>query len=106
MRIAQERVHLLTTAGYVRSRVGACSEALYLNKPLVRHGLMALSSTVAALISFKLFRKKKKPESTTLSPEVGAGRYFLTKLASTVLIPWLRSTVLKNVATSACKKKK
>lgn len=106
MRIAQERVHLLTTAGYVRSRVGACSEALYLNKPLVRHGLLALSSTVAALISFKLFRKKKKHESPKLSPEVGAGRYFITKLASAVLIPWLRSAVLNDAAILDRKKNK
>lgn len=106
MKIAQDRVNVLTSVEHMRSHAGACSEALYLNNPIVRNGIFALSSTVAAVFSFKMFRKKKKAESPKLSPEVGAARYFVTKLAASVLIPWLRNTLLDDACVSIRPKNK
>lgn len=105
MQIARGRVNILSSVELMRSHAGACSEALYLNNPIVRNGIFALSSTVAAVLSFKMFRKKKKSEPAELSAEVGAVRYFITKLAAAVLIPWLRNAVLDDGSVSFRPKK-
>lgn len=94
MRIAQERVQLLTTAERMRSHAGACVESLYLHKAIVRKGLLAMASAAAAALSFRMFRKKEKADSPRISAGVGVGRYFTAKLATAVLIPWLQKVMV------------
>ena len=69
MQIAQDRVHLLPSFADMRSHAGACSQALYLHKPLVRKGLLFAASSTLSFLAFKMFQRKKKGD---------------------VAIPWLR----------------
>ena len=104
MRIAQERVLLLTTAEHVRAHAGACAESLYLHKAIVRRGIMAVVSAATAAVSFRMFRKKEKTDSPRISAGVGVGRYFAAKLATAVLIPWLRKVMVDSPDSAPRKK--
>lgn len=104
MQIAQERVQLLTSVAGARTHAGACAEALYLNNAVVRKGLLAVSSALAATLSFKAFRKKEATTTPRISTDVSAGRYFSAKLATAVLIPWLRKVMVGGAYESPCKK--
>lgn len=92
MQIAQERVHLLTSLDNMRSHAGACSKALYLHKPIVRKALLFAVSSAAAIVSFKLFRRRDKAVAS-LSPQVGIMRFLIAKLALDVMIPWMRKSL-------------
>ena len=94
MRIAQERVLLLTTAEHMRSHAGACAESLYLHKSIVRRGIMAVASAAVAALSFRMFRKREKADHPGISAGVGVGRYFVAKLATAVLSPWLKKVMV------------
>ena len=90
MQIAQDRVHLLTSLADMRSHAGACSQALYLHKPLVRKGLLFAASSALSFLAFKMFQRKKKGDFTLLASRFGVVRFIMAKMAADVAIPWLR----------------
>ena len=94
MQIAQDRVRVLTAVDGGRTHASACVESLYLHNAVVRKALVALSSASAATLSFLMFRKKEKADAPRIASGVGAGRYFSAKLATAVLIPWLRKVLV------------
>ena len=94
MQIAQDRVRVLTSVDGVRAHASACVESLYLHNAVVRKALVALSSASVATLSFLMFCKKEKADSPKIASGVGVGRYFSAKLATAVLIPWLRKVLV------------
>ncbi|MBR5213207.1 MAG: hypothetical protein IKV92_03000 [Akkermansia sp.] len=104
MQLAEDRVRVLTAVDDMRAHAGACAKSLYLHNSVVRKALVALSSASMATLSFLVFRKKEKADTPRVSSGVGAGRYFSAKLATAVLIPWLRKVLVGAEPARPCKK--
>ena len=102
--IAQDRVQLLTSLDDMRSHAGACSETLYLHKPIVRKGLLLFASSAFAFLAFKKYQRKKKGEFALLASKFGVVRFLAAKMAADVFIPWLRKHL--GVADSEKKRKR
>lgn len=99
MQINQERVLILTAFDGVKSRAQACAATLHLNNTLVKKGLLAAGVASAVALALQLFRRKSGGSDTVvLSRGVGLGRYFAAKLATLVLIPWLRRVMVQPAA--------
>ncbi|MBE6418139.1 MAG: hypothetical protein E7033_06710 [Akkermansiaceae bacterium] len=105
MQIAQERVLILTAFEGVKSRAEACAETLHLNHAMVRKGVLAAGVASALALVLQLLRRKSCADGIVLSRGVGVGRYLSAKLATMVLIPWLRR-VMVQPATEPGKPKK
>lgn len=106
MQIAQERVLILTAFEGVRSRAGACAETLHLNHAIVRKGLLAVGGASGAALVLQLLRRKSCADGIVLSRGVGIGRYLSAKLATMVLIPWLRRVMVQPATGQGMPKKR
>ncbi len=105
MQIAQQRVLILTAFEGVKSRAEACAQTLHLNHAIVRRGVLAVGVASGVALVLQLFRCKRCADGIVLSRGVGIGRYLSAKLATMVLLPWLRR-VMVQPATQQGKPKK
>lgn len=108
MRVAQTRLSSLESATTVRDSGGACVDALHVSRRALRYTACvgAGMAGVKMLGAFWRSRRKAAPVPVVLpppsktpgndTPAVAGGllKYLIAQLATVVLLPWLRDTLL------------
>lgn len=94
MRLATERIEIVDSIASARTESAACLDALHLNSKFSKRTVAAVVALLGAGAALALCRKKAPSDAMPLSPRGGVGRYVTAKLATLVLIPWLRKVMV------------
>ena len=94
MQVAQERVHLLTSAEDIRKHAVDCAHSLHLQGGAVKKGLISMVAASGFAMMVNAMRRKDAEQGVQLSRTVGLGRYISTKLALGLVIPVLHKVMV------------
>ena len=94
MQVAQERVHLLTSAEDIRTHAVDCAQSLHLQNGYVKKGLLSMAAASGFAMMVNAMRRKDAEQGVQLTRTVGLGRYISTKLALGLVIPVLHKVMV------------
>lgn len=108
MRVAQTRISSLESAATVRDSGGACVDALHVSRRALRYTACVGAGIAGARLLGALWRSRRKAapvpvalppppqqkESDVPSATGGLLKYLIAQLATVVLLPWLRDTLV------------